>query len=104
MLKRTDATPLPDTPETAPLGALKRFPVVLNTRWRVGDDPLQWLLQRREGDRWRNRSFCRTREGLLRCVNEYCGIIDAEALKWLEALPDCAITHLYRAPENLPSV
>jgi len=88
MLKRTDATPIPDTPETTPLPALNAFPTVLNSGWRVMDDPLQWLLQRQQGGRWRNRSYCRTREGLLRCVREYCGIIDAEALKRLEALPD----------------
>ena len=84
MLKRTDAT---STPETTLLPALNHFPTVLNSGWRVMDDPLQWLLQHQQGGRWRNRSYCRTREGLLRCVREYCGIIDAEALKRLEALP-----------------
>ena len=88
MLKRSPATPIPDTPETSPLPALNAFPTVLNSNWRVMDDPLQWLLQHHQGGRWRNRSFCRTREGLLRCVREYCGIIDAEALAWVEALPD----------------
>ena len=87
-------TPVPATPETTPADSLKRFPVVLNDRWRIADDPLQWLLQRRRGkpdkkhSGWSNRSFCRTREGLLRCVREYCGIVDAEALAWIEALPD----------------
>jgi len=91
---RGSGTPMPDTPETTPADSLKRFPVVLNDRWRIQDDPLQWLLQRRTGKAdkkhsgWSNRSFCRTREGLLRCVREYCGIVDAEALKRLEALPD----------------
>jgi len=87
MFRRSD-TRIPDPPATAPMGALKRFPEVLNTGWQVVDDPLQWILQRREGSRWRNRSFCRTREGLLRCVREYCGVVDAEALARLEALPD----------------
>ena len=26
------------------------FPIVLNDRWRVVDDPLQWILQYRESD------------------------------------------------------
>ena len=90
---RGSATPTPDTIETTPVLSLKRFPVVLNEGWRVADDPLQWVLQRRcskpgEKARWTGRSFCRTREALLRCVREYCGIVDAEALKRLEALPD----------------
>jgi hypothetical protein len=43
------------------------------------DDPLQWILQRRKGNPrkknsgWQDRSFCTTREVLLRCVREYCG-------------------------------
>jgi hypothetical protein len=42
------------------------------------DDPLQWLLQRKKGNPrrknsgWTNRSFCQTREALLRCIREYC--------------------------------
>jgi hypothetical protein len=50
----------------------------LNTKWRVvGDDPSQWILQRYRTPRWRDHSFCRTREGLLRCVREYCGEVTA---------------------------
>ena len=88
MLKRTPATPVPDTPETTPVLSLKQAPVQLNEGWRVSEDELQWILQRRKGKQWSGRSFCRTREALLRCVREYCGIVDAEALKRLEALPD----------------
>jgi hypothetical protein len=39
----------------------------LNSNWRVLDDPLQWILQRRKGNprkrnsRWIDRSFCTTR-------------------------------------------
>ena len=66
----------------------------LNTNWRAVDDPLQWILQRRKGNPrkknsgWRNRSFCRTRDALLRCVREHCGEIDPEALATLKELPD----------------
>ena len=50
-------------------------------------------LQRRKGNPrtknsgWRNRSFCTTREGLLRCVREYCGDVDLVALAELTTLP-----------------
>jgi len=93
MLKRTDATPIPEPPETTPVLSLKQAPVQLNEGWRVSEDSLQWMLQRRcskpgQKAKWTGRSFCRTREALLRCVNDHCGIVDAEALKRLEALPD----------------
>jgi hypothetical protein len=59
-----------------------------STAWRIVSDELQWLLQHREGNRWNNRSYCCTRAGLLRCVGEYCGEVDAEALAQVRALPD----------------
>ena len=58
------------------------------------DDPLQWVLQRRAGNPrtknsgWENRSFCTTREALLRCVRKYCGEIDTTALDALSSLPE----------------
>jgi hypothetical protein len=66
----------------------------LNANWRVVDDPLQWIPQRRKGNPrkrnsgWVDRSFCTTRDGLLRCVREYCGEVDQNALAELQALPD----------------
>src|SRR4029079_11735607 len=66
----------------------------LNSNWRVVDNPLQWILQRRKGkprkrnSGWIDRSFCTTREGLLRCIREYCGEVDRTALNALQALPD----------------
>jgi len=93
MFGRSGTTP-PDTLRTAPAGSLNAFPTVINYGWRVVDDPLQWILQRRDSkpdkkhSGWTSRSFCRTREGLLRCVRENCGVVDAEALARLESLPD----------------
>ena len=55
-----------------PSGAGGAFPVTLSDRWRVSYDPLQWILEIRQGPRWRARSFCVTREELLRCIREYC--------------------------------
>ena len=65
----------------------------LNANWRVMDDSLQWILQRRKGNPrkrnsgWINRSFCTTRKGLLRCIRECCGEVDENALAELQALP-----------------
>jgi hypothetical protein len=66
----------------------------LNGQWRVVNDPLQWILQRRKGNPrkknsgWKDRCFCTTRDALLRCVREYCGDIDEDALTDLQALPE----------------
>ena len=80
----------------------------LNEKWRVIDDPLQWILQRKKGNPrnknsgWQPRSFCRTREALLRCVREHCCSpdncqlrsireyrgVDKAALQQLRALPE----------------
>lgn len=66
----------------------------LNEQWRVVDDPLQWILQKRKGKArnkssgWQGRSFCRTREALLRCIREYCGDVAAENLDTICVLPD----------------
>ena len=66
----------------------------LNATWRVVDDPLQWILQRKKGNPrnknsgWRGRSFCRTREALLGCICKYCGEVAIEAFAKVKALPD----------------
>jgi hypothetical protein len=60
----------------------------------VVDHPLQWILQRSKGNRrkknsgWQARSFCTTREALLRCVREHCGDVDEKTLADLNALPE----------------
>ena len=66
----------------------------LNDRWRVVDDPLQWVLQVRRGRKtskasgWRNRSYHAQRTALQRCIGEYCGEVAGHALKTIEALPE----------------
>ena len=58
------------------------------------DHPLQLILQRRKGkprkknSGWQSRSFCTTRESLLRCVRKLCGEVDQNALADLQALPE----------------
>ena len=79
---------------TAPAHPSDRLVLQLSERWRIVDDPLQWILQRKKGtpskknSGWQNRSFCRTREGLLRCIREYCGDEEAESLALLQLLSD----------------
>ena len=80
-------------PDKRPAHPSNRLVAQLNANWRLVDDPLQWILQRRQGNPrdknsgWRDRSFCRTREALLRCVHEYCGEVAPSALAKLAALP-----------------
>ena len=62
----------------------------LNDRWRVivCRDHIQWILQKREASRWRNRSFCMTRAALLREVLRHCGDINPNALGIIRSLPE----------------
>lgn len=70
------------------------FLIRLNPDWRIVEDDLQYILQHRRGSvrskatGWLSRSFCRTREVLLRCIREYCGSIDGEALLQVSAMPE----------------
>lgn len=80
----------------------------LNERWRVVDDPLQWILQRKKGNPrnknsgWRSRSFCRTREALLRCIREYCCSPDKGELRYIReynGIDKAALQKLCDLPE-----
>ena len=70
------------------------YPAVaaLNDRWRVivCKNSIQWILQRRRSgpNSWRGRSFCCTREALIRCVREHAGQIGGDALVILLRLPE----------------
>jgi hypothetical protein len=66
----------------------------LNGSWRViaCKDGIQWILQRRRGERrggarFDSRSYCRTREALIRVCREHAGEISPSAMAVLEALP-----------------
>jgi hypothetical protein len=65
----------------------------LNERWRVivCKDGIQWVLQfakkRRDRTAWEGRSYCRTREALIRVSSRHAGPIDPHATAILEALP-----------------
>ena len=56
-------------------------------------DQLQWILQRRDGQRhgrarWAGVGYCMTREALLRASRASCARIDPAALAALAALPE----------------
>jgi hypothetical protein len=68
----------------------------LNDRWRVIEcrDGIQWIIQFRNRAEtvargsWRGRSYCRTREALIRCCDRYTGALDPAAVAALRALPE----------------
>jgi hypothetical protein len=68
---------------------------VLNRSWRVirCRDGIQWILQSRDSATaakgvWRGRSYCRTKEALLRVCAAHAGKIDPTAVGLLVELPD----------------
>ena len=70
------------------------YPIVasLNAQWRIiaCKNSIQWILQKRRGgpNHWRGRSYCCTRQALVRCVGERAGGITADALVILQRLPE----------------
>jgi len=70
------------------------YPVVatLNGRWRiiVCKNSIQWILQTRRGgpDSWRGRSYCCTREALVRCARQHAAQLGGDALAILLRLPE----------------
>jgi hypothetical protein len=80
---------------------------VLNGGWRVIEcrHGIQWILQHRNRAEtvarhsWRGRSFCRTKEALIRCCNEHTGQIDPAILMTLEALPERTNSETQQIPQ-----
>ncbi len=78
------------------------FPITLNDRWRVVDDPLQWIIlecrapsesvaERNSAPGWgryRPDSYCATRTGLQRCIRRKCGDLHPGTLARIDLLPD----------------
>ena len=98
--KHGTATPFPGYPRVPDRSLpgqgpiLEPFTIQLNNRWRVINDPLQFILQRKHtrnnkaGFSWDGRRFCRTRLFLLRSIRELAEDVDSSALALIEALPD----------------
>jgi len=84
----------PDRVDRRPAHPSNRLVAQLNESWRVVDDPLQWILQRRKGNPrsknqgWMSRSYCTTQGALLRCVDAYCRDVEPAAVATLNDLPD----------------
>jgi hypothetical protein len=70
-----------------------RLLIQVNADWRVIDEDLQYILQRRKGKArskasgWSGQSYCRTRQALLRSIREYCGPVSEAALHLVMELP-----------------
>ena len=76
------------------------MPITLNDNWRVTDDgSLQWIIQRRAGNKvrvskagstcepWDARFFFDRRAHLISCIGEHCGKVSASALAAVGELP-----------------
>ena len=87
------------TPATVVGGATDGFPIALNDRWRVVDDPIQWILQRRKRSAgvapsgrqrsvWAGRSFPTSATLLKREIRRLCGEVDPDAIRRVALLPE----------------
>jgi hypothetical protein len=80
------------TPAAAKNGP--RVVAYLSRTWRLVKTRLQWILERRSTESglkstgWRARNFCISRAGLLRCIREFCGPVDADSLAAVRRLPE----------------
>ena len=91
-----EVRPGTDAPKATRRRADRSKPViaVLNDRWRVIDDGMQWVLQKRKGrptpksTGWRARSYATSRASLLNSVEKRCGPVEPAALGILSSLPD----------------
>ena len=68
--------------------------VRLNDKWRIVDDPLQWILERRRGvpgkksTGWVGSAYCTTSAALLSNIRERCGDVDPAAVAFVETWPE----------------
>ena len=61
--------------------------IVARGRWAIATDGVQWILQRRRGDRWESLSFVRTtRDILARCMRQKG--VRPDEMGLLAGLPD----------------
>lgn len=80
--------------------------VRLNPNWRVvnGACELQWIVQRKRGERrgrarWIGVHYCRTRSALMRLCHVECGDFDPQTEALFAALPERFFPH--RQTESL---
>jgi hypothetical protein len=81
----------------------------INSRWRIEDDGLQWILQARQSREtgkatgWKGKRFCQWRRTLIRDIGELCGPADPRAMAIIQDLPDRYGQQRYRVGEQVPS-
>ncbi|WP_207462890.1 hypothetical protein [Azospirillum sp. SYSU D00513] len=63
------------------------FPIYINDRVRIVDNPIQWIVQTLRGKRWDDRMFYINRDCLTRRLAEEFGAISEEAASALASLP-----------------
>jgi hypothetical protein len=81
---------------------------ILNGGWRVIEcrHGIQWILQYRNRAEtvarhvWRGRSYCRTKEALIRCCDKHAGRIDPAARTTLGALPERIDSEKQNVPQT----
>jgi hypothetical protein len=83
----------------------------LNAPWRVikCHYGIQWIPRIRNRAEtvargvWRRRSYCRTREALIRCRDRYADFLDAASVTVLTARPELLCAHLWAASDTAGS-
>ena len=57
--------------------------------WRLAHDPLQWVLQRKHGSKWRSLHFIATKKTVLeRVLREEGVILTPDSRRAVDALPE----------------
>lgn len=80
-------------PTRSPLENQTQQFIVLNDRWRVRENRLQWILEHRQSGNsakstgYRGRRYCTQRFTLKRSIDELCGMVDPAALQRIKELP-----------------
>ncbi len=70
--------------------AMTKATFAINDRWRLTEDgALQWILEKRKGERWYAKAYCGTRAGLLEVALLHHGVAaPAPVLVALDRLPE----------------
>jgi hypothetical protein len=67
--------------------ALAQHPLTLNARFRITEDDLQWILERKAGRSWSRQTFHFERMSLLRAITTACGDVDPNAIEVVRSWP-----------------
>ncbi|MDA1023660.1 MAG: hypothetical protein O2817_10015 [Proteobacteria bacterium] len=68
---------------------IEELVLTLSPRWRIVADTLQWIIQRKQGKKWRSIAFIASSKGVLnRVLREKGAEITPEGNAALDALPE----------------